>query len=180
MRGLLIAGFCASLSACSDVSELGAPGEPEDISWQEQAGARQYATKAAPGAEVLAICGGSKGRAYFLDTVERGWVNDQIGQGRIILLRLPGGKLDILYRDASGRYSRPSEEGGDVQMTYAREASKEFGAVVVYPRTGVVESFNFLKDVPEGRVVLWTSNKAESAMGLRKAAVFIAKCAESA
>jgi hypothetical protein len=141
----------------------------------------QIKLSAPEGSIILALCGASTGKAYYIGNSEdsREWIDDSINNGRQALVELPDGTLDMFFRGVDGILYSALKDGGKVTYLYKKNEGKEFGVLVHYASTGVTETHNFMWDEKLGRVNLWTSNKnIESGISIRKVTAFVSKCAK--
>lgn len=107
-------------------------------------------------AQTLVTCGGSAGKSiYFesplLDAKDEGWVDDQLADGAIALVK-SGDGVDILIKDGLGMTSALSY-GADVLLLDATETVVT--VIVSYP-AGAKElySFDFVR-----KQVVWSQHK---------------------
>lgn len=129
------------------------------------------------GSRVLAICGPSDGRGYYVSPKHTGWTDDPISEGRIVIISAPDGVPNILFQDAKGDFVDATADGANVTFSFVNENKQSFGLIETYPNTGVTQTYVF-SEAPTGeRVLLWTAAKAHiSTIGLTKVAAFVAKC----
>jgi hypothetical protein len=161
----------AALSSCSKAPEYVASLD-ENVVWAENQ-ALQMAPK---GSFALAVCGSSAGKGLYLDK-EQEWENADISDGRIVIVQLPDGKLDMIFRDASKTFYSALKDGGTINFTYNDKKSSQFGIVVEYPATGVIETHNFMLAPNGDRVDLWTTNKNISSIAtIQMVSAYRAKC----
>ncbi|MCF4166326.1 hypothetical protein L2U69_11780 [Zavarzinia compransoris] len=119
---------------------------------------------------VLARCGASKGRGYFLkDNLSNPdgpmWADDGISSGKVVLIRL-GDEWDIQFDDTVGAYGY-RQDGATVAMLGQFGERLSIGAF----RGTYADIFTF--DFAEKEVV-WTSQKIGTFVP--KVAVYVAKC----
>lgn len=119
---------------------------------------------------VLARCGASKGRSYFLkDNITNpggpNWEEDGITNGKIILVRL-GKEWDIQFDDASGAYGY-RQDGATVVTLGKFEDKLSIGAF--RGTYSDIYTFDFSQEE-----VIWTSHKIGTAVP--KVAIYTAKC----
>jgi len=128
-------------------------------------------------AEIVADCGPSAGRSFYLTPQRDGWVDDGVSGGRILFdLRGPT-DMNIIFRDATGSLVDTERDGGATFVVRHSEGFAEFTAVALYPATGVIETFA-ITDLGNGtRQLLWTSNKSRvGALGITKVSAFVSEC----
>ena len=131
-------------------------------------------------AEELAVCGASEGYAFYpkaglaAQNEDAGkWVDDKISGGRLTLTRIGKDEYDLLFSDSTGRIVSAKQDGGVIVP--AGGASDTVSLIVVYPGTGVVETYTFLRKADTGAEVIWTSNKGGGAL-IMKVAAYRADC----
>jgi len=134
-------------------------------------------TYAAHAQDTLADCGASVGQSMFLSPLDTGWVPDQISKGRIRITADGRGNPNVIHTDATGLSLDAAADGGRIMFTRLDTERGEFGVLVVYASTGVVESYN-VSTAPGGtRRLLWTSNKPRvDGSGLIKVGAYAAPC----
>ncbi|MDA0692921.1 MAG: hypothetical protein O3A78_11085 [Nitrospinae bacterium] len=114
-------------------------------------------------ADVITVCGGSKGYAYFfpggiVPADEEGWQPDQIPKGQIIFT-MDGEKPDIIIKDAINKTRSVKEDRALVEVLYADPKKGTILIMVFYP-AGALEHYLFqLDEMGSGRVV-WGTAKA--------------------
>jgi hypothetical protein len=176
---LLLAALI-TLAGCSEFAQrFAGPGEPEALQPGDVFQASSEALEIIPDAQVLAICGPSKGYSFFVEPSPEGWTTDPIPEGRIVLLRHPDGHLDLAFRDIGSRMRSARAWQGDIQVAFEAPDRNEYGFSIHYERTGVLETYQFLSGRGDDGLVLWTSNKPTptATQPITKAGSFIAKCA---
>ena len=133
------------LLACVVVALLGF----ETNAWAESGG-------------VLAICGESKGQAYYfvggaVPLGQGGWQADGINNGVIVLAILPDGKYDIIMKDARNEpYS--SAKSGLVVVPLAVSA-RDNKYLISVMGNGVSENYLFKVDSKGAGILAWSSTK---------------------
>jgi hypothetical protein len=176
VRSLIFIPFALAISGCSEEKLF------TDIVGQDVADYSTQIKQVAPeGSTILALCGGSVGRGYFIgDGVgNREWIDDSINNGRLALVELSDGTLDMYFRGVDSILYSAIKEGGKVTYLYKKSESQEFGILVHYASTGVTETHNFMADEKLGRVNLWTINKnIEQGVPIRKVTALVSKCAK--
>lgn len=127
--------------------------------------------------EVLAECGASSGHAYFLTPQDEGWVDDRISGGTLRFTVDGAGNPNIIFIDATGQAIDAAADGGRLLFSRLEGSRGEFGIVLIYASTGVVETYNVYQ-LPDGRRrVLWTANKPRiGAIELTKVGAYMADC----
>lgn len=119
---------------------------------------------------VLARCGASEGRGYFFqDPVfhpePSTWMDDRIGAGKIILVRL-GQEWDIQFDDAAGAHGY-RQDGAEVMLLGASEGKITVGAF----RGTYTDIYTFDAGTSE---VVWSSHKIGTLV--KKVAIYRADC----
>lgn len=129
------------------------------------------------GTRVLAVCGPSEGRGYYLSPDHSGWEDDPISKGRVIIVAGPDGEPNVLFADARGDFVDATADGGSVTFSFMNDEKKSFGLIETYPKTGVTQTYVFSTSPSGERVLLWTAAKAHiSTVGITKVAAFASKC----
>lgn len=127
--------------------------------------------------QVLAECGASEGHAYYLTPRDQGWVDDPTTGGRVRFTMDGAGNPNIIFVDAGGRPIDAAADGGRLIFSRLDQAQREFGVVLIYPSTGVVETYNVYNVGNGRRRLLWTSNKPRiGSIGLTKVGAYTAEC----
>lgn len=135
-----------------------------------------FASHGAQAQTVLAECGESSGHSYFL-TPEEGWVDDRITGGSMRFTVDGAGNPNIIFVDASGHAIDAAADGGRLLFSRLDRERGEFGVVLIYVPSGVVETYNVHQLPGGGRRVLWTSNKPRiGSIGLTKVGAYVADC----
>jgi hypothetical protein len=124
-------------------------------------------------ARSLAECGASFGQAHY--DVEGTWGPDQISKGSYSFVADGKGNPNVLFRDATGVVVDAAADGGKVSFSFIHPNLGEFGMVVIYEGSGVVETYNVITAPSGERKLYWTSNKSRAAP-LAKVAAFVAAC----
>ena len=143
----------------------------------------ETATRSArPGTKLLAVCGPSMGRSYYVATnaaapsvAAETWEDDSITNGRVIVLVAPDGKPKILFRGALGELSDAAEEGAILSFAFSPRSNGDFGLIVTYPETGLTETYDVVHNRNSERLVLWTTNKPNMTY-FSKSGAFAARC----
>jgi hypothetical protein len=127
--------------------------------------------------DVLAECGASTGRAYYLTPQDQGWVDDGITGGSLRFTADGSGNPNIIFTDATGLTIDAAADGAQLLFSRLDSDRAEFGVVAIYASTGVVETYNVYQ-LPGGhRRLLWTSNKPRTGpIGITKVAAYSAVC----
>jgi hypothetical protein len=118
--------------------------------------------------DVIADCGASSGKTYFLAPGAPAWY-DEAGQGRLVFTLNARGKPDLLSRDGNGASRSAAAEGAAIVLTRVDAEAREFGLTLVYPKTGLVETYNVVKLGNGARTLLSTVNMAR--IGANRAVV---------
>lgn len=163
---LLLAGFHSAAFGANDLLQ------------QELMAMKNAVLETMPkGTRVLAICGPSDGRGYYVSPKHTGWTDDPISKGRIIIISGPDGVPNILFHDAKGDFVDATADGANVTFSFVNDDKQSSGLIETYPSTGVTQTYVF-SDAPTGEsVLLWTAAKAHiSTVGMTKVAAFASKC----
>lgn len=152
--------------------------EPTDLSFPDAVLAKDAALKLEPsGSSVAFVCGPSIAKSYFIKAEGKAaWEDDPTPTGRTVPVKLPSGEFDLVFRGAYQSYISAIRDGGLVVKAWNPPDTNEFGLTVIYPKTGIVETYSFLNDGPETAKVIWTSNKPHVLMTYSKAGASVAKC----
>jgi hypothetical protein len=144
--------------------------------YQALAAISLFAGHGAQAQDVLAECGASSGHAYFL-TPQDGWIDDRISGGTLRFTVDGAGNPNIIFVDAAGQAIDAAADGGRLLFSRLDSDRGEFGVVVIYASTGVVETYNVYQLPGGGRRLLWTSNKPRiGSIGLTKVGAYVAEC----
>lgn len=137
---------------------------------------------APPGTKLLAVCGPSMGRSYYVATkaaapsvAGEAWEEDGITNGRIIVLVTPDGKPKALFRGALGELNDAAEGGAKLYFAFSPRPNGDFGVIVTYPETGLTETYNVIQNRDSERLLLWTTNKPNMTY-FSKSGAFAARC----
>jgi hypothetical protein len=132
---------------------------------------------AAQDRSIIAECGASSGHAFFAAPSTQGWADDRISGGRLRFTLDDAGNPNIIFIDARGGTVDAAADGGTLILTRIDAEEGEFGMLLVYRATGVVETYNVLNMPGGGKRVLWTSNKPRiGQVGLSKVGAYTADC----
>lgn len=124
--------------------------------------------------QVIAICGASKGKAFYLEPTKEGWVDDGISNGTITFLRNPSGDYDILVKSAGPAFSARGDGAQVVKVHGADESI--ITLIVIYP-LHVTEVYQLTLNANGRGTLIWSNLKNRSApMGITRGAVFVAEC----
>jgi len=135
------------------------------------------ASSPAEAQEVIAECGASTGRALYLTPREIDWAEDRISSGRYKFTVDGAGNPNIIFTDATGTAVDAAADGGRLIFSRLAPDRNEFGVVLIYPSTGVVETYNVLTTSDGRRRLLWSSNKPRiGAVELSKVGAYTADC----
>lgn len=136
------------------------------------------ASQAQDATDVLAMCGASTGQGYFIFPSFSDWHEDGIKDGRITFKSGgPSGKPNVVHKDALG-VTDARAEGAVVVIVPSGSDKRGFAASVIYPSSGVMETYSVLTLADGKRRLLWTSNKAHVGPNgqLSKVAAYTADC----
>jgi hypothetical protein len=123
--------------------------------------------------EVIAQCGASKGKAYYSEPKDHGWVDDGISDGNITFIKDSSGKYDVIIKHSTGVMSA-KQDGATVVATHATKG--RLSLVVVYP-LATVEVYQLAIQANGKGTLLWTSSKNGIApVSLTRIAAFKSEC----
>ena len=125
-------------------------------------------------AEVLAHCGPSYGKTFFVDHGNR-WTDDAISGGSMTFTIDAKGNGNILLGDATGGVTDVAADGGEIILFHLTPNRRDFLMAVVFVATGVVETFNVVTGTGGERQVLWTTSRPEGSI-MAKVAAFRSLC----
>lgn len=129
------------------------------------------------GLQLLASCGGSVGKAYYLEPESaKGWDDDPITNKRTAFGIDAGGKLHIVANGASEVPFDAEQDGADIVVSKLDVGHGELVAAAVYKDAGVIESFNLTHDAKGNQVLLWTAVKNGSGFGIVKGGSYLSRC----
>jgi len=137
------------------------------------------ATSSAAHAEVIASCGASFGKTFYLSQDKGGWEDDKITQGSFSFVRDANGDWDVLYVDASKKINSYRSSGAKIVAVDFDAQNRTFLIVAAFPGEGVVDTYSLTADPVDKvqRILLWTTNKASKVgVGLTKISGMIAAC----
>ena len=117
----------------------------------------------AANATVVATCGASVGKSFYLSSgSEGGWTDDRIAKGQTIFSVDEDGEWDVIFRDSTGKTVSATTDGGAVIKVKGDAPFKTLMLLVAYPARGVVETYSLAKEPAEGgRVLMYTANQAQ-------------------
>ena len=123
--------------------------------------------------EIVAICGGSFGYGYYLETGlvpkgEGGWGEEKISKGTTTIIRTTSNAVDLIYKDATDQTFSPSEYGGKIFIIHDDEERLVF--MVSYP-AGSIETYYLNRDK---KLLVWTQLKYNAL--IEKINAFHSKC----
>ena len=126
---------------------------------------------------LLATCGPSEGRAYYLSPKHEGWADDPISIGRTIFTSSGEGDPNILFQDARGGFVNAREDGAVLVFSFLDAEKLEFGIIETYPKTGVTQTYVLSADKNGDKYMLWTTAKAHvSVADITKVSVHVSRC----
>lgn len=134
--------------------------------------------------EVVAVCGVSSGKSYFLQEIQKGWQDDQISTGNLVFVKGSDGKPDVIFLDATQEAKSATLEGAGVYEVFARKETNEYVWIATYPSTGTTETYTLSLDPNSIKLVMWSqgrpsvqlNNDPRAQVGA-KIASFVARCA---
>ncbi|NCP14512.1 MAG: hypothetical protein GW858_10155 [Sphingomonadales bacterium] len=130
------------------------------------------------GSDILAVCGSSDGKGYYLWPRHDGWQSDPISGGRLVFFVTPENEPNILFLDALGEFINAREDGGILSFSFLDPKTGSFGIIETYPSTGVTSTY-VVTVSPEGELFgLWTSLKSHvSQANISKVTAHVTRCA---
>jgi len=155
----------ASADELSDLYDLRAQIEGEFTDWK-----------------VVAVCGASSGKSYFMQELQKGWQDDQISSGNLIFLIDNQNNPDVLFIDATQGVRSATLEGAKVFEVFSRPASNEHIWLAAYASTGTTETYSLSLGGPI-KLVMWSQGRPSVQVGTEpnrkvgaKMAAFVARC----
>jgi hypothetical protein len=135
-----------------------------------------------PNWKVVAVCGASSGKSYFMQELQKGWQDDQISSGNLIFLIDDQGNPDVLFIDATQDVRSSALEGAKVVELFSRPDSSEHVWLVAYASTGTTETYSLSLGGPI-KLVMWSQGRPSVQVGTEpnrtigaKMAAFVARC----
>lgn len=126
---------------------------------------------------IFASCGASQGVAYFFEgglvgPGQGGWLKDGVTDGGIALVKLDG-KLDILFKDATGnRYSHRAE-GSDIRLI-AADPDGSYLVIATNPKGKSAEHFLFKVNEYGVGTLVWGTIRTDTPAS--KSSLMTAEC----
>lgn len=175
MRGAVLLPAIAFLSGCSDGNrKVVVPDQPSPFDLQAaETDAKRYL---GAGTKVLAVCGSSSGSSLFSDQLEKGFEEDGITDGVIVLAVRQDGRPEVLSRDFTKEMIVASEDGAQVTRIGKKYGDSTGVWVLQYPSTGVVISYNISTDADGKLLNLWTQNKPAVGPLPPRTSTFLSRC----
>ncbi len=127
------------------------------------------------GAQILAVCGGSKGYGLYLDDIELGYQEGSLTDGVIIYGLSKDGSPEILFRDALKEMVVASEHGAEISRLNVNDDPRLGIWTLVHPRAGIVETYNLTLGEKNQLYSLWTANKSSGSL-LGRTTSYVARC----
>lgn len=128
--------------------------------------------------QILAVCGESIGLAFYDNPPgHEGWSDDRLTDGRYAFARDKAGRLRVIYRTKGADWVDEEADGGKVVEVSSDVGRGEVAAVVYYPATGVMETYNVHRVADGHQWLSWTSNKNRTGGVITKVAAYRAECA---
>ncbi len=126
--------------------------------------------------KIITSCGSSEGYSYYhqnegVKPSASGFVKDKISNGKFIVAKT-GDKYNLLYRSAGKKLQTVEDGGGLVMPIFTSKTS--LGLLVIYPESGVSETYNFQNLGTDKAGVSWTQTR--SVWPIAKSALYFAKC----
>jgi hypothetical protein len=171
------AACCLMVASCNEWVLSPTPSTAKNVSIDDLRSTADLAAKSAKdGGRVLAVCGPSGGIAYYVKPTSVGWVDDTIDAGRIVFVIDAEGNPNILFKDATEKFTDAKVDGGQVGFLRKPNTSGEFSLIVIY-HTGVTETYIITKEGTDW-IGLNTVTKpfVESIATVTKVGVLKSKC----
>ncbi len=130
----------------------------------------------AAAAGIVAQCGPSVGKSFYLTEENGGWTDDRISKGQFLFDVDSDGNWDIISRDAFGKNVSAVADGAVVVKVQGAAPFKTFLLVSAYPGSGVAETYSVTTELTGKRVLLWTTNKQNDLPSGKKMAAFLSVC----
>ena len=124
-------------------------------------------------AAILARCGTSSGQAFYEDAGT--WTPDKIGKGGFEFVVDDKGSPNVHFVDTTGGLVDAAADGAKVTFSFIHHELGEFGIVVIYEATGVVETYNVIKTSTKSKVLYWTANRSMASQ-FSKVSAMVAQC----
>lgn len=132
--------------------------------------------------KVVAVCGASSGKSYFMQELQKGWQDDQVSSGNLIFLKDADGDHDVLFIDATQDARSSILEGAKVFEIFSRPESEEYIWLAAYASTGTTETYSLSLGGPI-KLVMWSQGRPSVQVGDdpnrkigAKMAAFVARC----
>ncbi|PTT75391.1 hypothetical protein DBR41_26350, partial [Pseudomonas sp. HMWF010] len=93
-------------------------------------------------AGIVAQCGPSVGKSFYLSETDGGWSDDRISKGQFLFDLDSEGQWDIITKDALGKNISAVADGAVVFKVDGSAPFKTFLLVAVYPGSGVAETYS--------------------------------------
>lgn len=130
--------------------------------------------------KILAVCGASSGKAFYVEPRVTGWVDDAISGGSVTLMIGSDGQPDVIVRDAMESSQLASASGSVVAPLIAEEIGS-FIFVVLDREGNEVTTYQVSTDATGGRTLLWTDTKNHKTnANITKVAAYVASCERAA
>lgn len=130
---------------------------------------------AAPAA-IVAQCGPSLGKSFYLAEKDGGWSDDGISKGQFLFDVDVDGNWDIITKDAFGKNVSAVADGAVIVKVQGQVPFNTFLLISAYPGFGVAETYSVTTEPTGKRVLLWTTNKQNEAPAGKKMAAFLSVC----
>jgi hypothetical protein len=125
--------------------------------------------------QTITVCGASKGKAFYLEPTQDGWVDDGISDGTVTFMRYPSGDYDVVMKNAANAFSARGDGARVVKVHGEDDNVATF--VVVYP-LHTTEVYQLTLNRSGRGTLIWSSLKNRIApAGVTRGALFSATCA---
>ena len=129
-------------------------------------------------AGIVAQCGPSVGKSFYLAEKDGGWSDDRISKGQFLFDVDAEGNWDIISKDAFGKNVSAVADGAVIVKVQGDAPFKTFLLISAYPGFGVAETYSVTTEPTGKRVLLWTTNKQNEATAGKKMAAFLSVCGD--
>jgi hypothetical protein len=121
---------------------------------------------------VLAACGASEGVAFY--KADGRWSDDRLSAGAFTFVVNDKNEPNLLFKDSSGAITDARADGADVTFSFVDPAKREFGVVVNYSESELIETYSLIHGTDKALYLQWTVNRVGGVMP--KVAAYTATC----
>jgi hypothetical protein len=126
--------------------------------------------------KLLAVCGASKGMAYYVTPQEKGWETDAISGGSVTFTLDTQLKPDLIIKDAFGKSFSSRERGSTVVLMANDEKFRNFSILVLESDGTGFGAYQVIEREDNSRVLLWTNTKNRVAGLITKVSAYVSAC----